>query len=327
MPDAFPILRDQLPHPADLEAALRGREDFLVACENTAETEPEIVQTAIDFAQTQDGQALLDAIFGNSPFLTQCLLREPSWLGRMCLEGTSALAKAVIDETRVATRQAWDDACLMRVLRVHKRRIALTVAIGDITGSWSLYEVTEALSDFADAAASAAASYVIRRAADRGAFVLKDAENPERGSGYIIIGMGKLGARELNYSSDIDLICLFDADAIETDNRDGLQQHAIRMTRTLARILDERTADGYVFRVDLRLRPDLGSTPLAISVLAAETYYESLGQNWERAAMIKARPIAGDLDAGNDFIDHLRPFVWRKNLDFAAIQDLSLIHI
>ncbi len=325
MYDAFPILRDQLPHPADLEAALRGREDFLMACKNTTETEPQFVQTAMDFAHTQDGQALLDAIFGNSPFLTQCLLREPSWLGRMCLEGTSALAKAVIDETRDATHQIWDEAGLMRVLRVHKRRIALTAAIGDITGNWSLYEVTEALSDFADAAASVAASYVIRRAADRGAFVLKDTENPERGSGYIIIGMGKLGARELNYSSDIDLICLFDGDAIETDNRDGLQQHTIRMTRTLARILDERTADGYVFRVDLRLRPDPGSTPLAISVLAAETYYESLGQNWERAAMIKARPIAGDLDAGNDFIDHLRPFVWRKNLDFAAIQDIHSI--
>ncbi len=325
MPDAFPILRDQLPHPADLEAALRGREDFLVACENTAEIESQLIQTTIDFANTPDGQALLDAIFGNSPFLTQCLLREPAWLGRICLEGPSALAKVVIDETRNATRQTWDEAGLMRALRIHKRRIALTAAICDITGNWSLYEVTEALSDFADAATSAAASYVIRRAADRSAFVLKDAENPERGSGYIVIGMGKLGARELNYSSDIDLICLFDADNIETDKPDELQQHTIRMTRTLARILDERTADGYVFRVDLRLRPDPGSTPLAISVLAAETYYESLGQNWERAAMIKARPIAGDLDAGNSFIDHLRPFVWRKNLDFAAIQDIHSI--
>ena len=115
MYDAFPILRDQLPHPADLEAALRGREDFLMACKNTTETEPQFVQTAMDFAHTQDGQALLDAIFGNSPFLTQCLLRETSWLGRMCLEGTSALAKAVIDETRDATHQIWDEAGLMRV--------------------------------------------------------------------------------------------------------------------------------------------------------------------------------------------------------------------
>ncbi len=325
MSEVFPIHHDQLPLPADLEAAVRGREDFEEACANTAENEPEIAQITLDFAGTPNGQALLDAIFGNSPFLTQCLLREPSWLGEMCQQGSRALAKSVIDETRNATRQVWDEAGLMRALRINKRRIALTTAIGDITGDWSLYNVTEALSDFADAAASAAASYVIRRAADRGAFVLKDADNPELGSGYIVIGMGKLGARELNYSSDIDLICLFDADRIETDNPDGLQQHAIRMTRTLARILDERTADGYVFRVDLRLRPDPGSTPLAISVLAAETYYESLGQNWERAAMIKARPIAGDLDAGNSFIDHLRPFVWRKNLDFAAIQDIHSI--
>lgn len=325
MPDVFPIHRDQLPLPADSEAAARGREDFELACVSTAENEPERAQITLDFVGTPDGQALLDAIFGNSPFLTQCLLREPAWLGEMCQKGPRALAENVIDETRNATRQTWDEAGLMRALRINKRRIALTTAIGDITGEWSLYDVTEALSDFADAATSAAASYVIRRAADRGAFALKDANNPEHDSGYIIIGMGKLGARELNYSSDIDLICLFDADRIETDNRDELQQHTIRMTRTLARILDERTMDGYVFRVDLRLRPDPGSTPLAISVLAAETYYESLGQNWERAAMIKARPIAGDIDAGNSFIDHLRPFVWRKNLDFAAIQDIHSI--
>lgn len=325
MSDVFPIIREKLPLPADTEAAARGHEDFDAACETNAETVPTATKAALAFKKQNDGRALLDAIFGNSPFLTQCILREPSWIGRMVHEGPRALAKAVIHETRDAVRQSWDEAGLMRALRIAKRRIALTTAIGDISGDWSLYDVTETLSDFADAAADAAASYVIRRAADRGAYTLKDDDNPNKGSGYIVIGMGKLGARELNYSSDIDLICLFDADRIDTESRDGLQQHAIRMTRTLARILDERTADGYVFRVDLRLRPDPASTPLAISVLAAETYYESLGQNWERAAMIKARPIAGDIEAGTRFLDHLRPFVWRKNLDFAAIQDIHSI--
>src|SRR5690606_15692978 len=104
-----------------------------------------------------------------------------------------------------------------------------------------------------------------------------------------------------------------------------LQQGLVRLTRDLVQILEERTADGYVFRTDLRLRPDPGATPLAISVIAAETYYESMGQNWERAAMIKARPVAADREAGDTFIATLRPFVWRKHLDFAAIQDIHSI--
>jgi glutamate-ammonia-ligase adenylyltransferase len=137
--------------------------------------------------------------------------------------------------------------------------------------------------------------------------------------------MGKLGARELNYSSDIDLIVLYDPEAIRTDAPDSLQTNIVRLTRNMVRLMDERTADGYVFRTDLRLRPDPAATPLAISVLAAETYYESLGQNWERAAMIKARPVAGDKVVGVAFLDMLRPFVWRKNLDFAAIQDIHSI--
>ena len=107
--------------------------------------------------------------------------------------------------------------------------------------------------------------------------------------------------------------------------RDGVQPFFVRMTRDLVRILEERTGDGYVFRTDLRLRPDPASTPLAISVAAAVAYYESVGQNWERAALIKARPVAGDRVAAQRFLRELRPFIWRKNLDFAAIQDIHSI--
>lgn len=325
MNDRFAINVACLPPAASAEQAARGREDYLERLRLEGDAAPELTAVTDAFANTPAGRKLLDAVFGNSPFLTQCLLREPTWLGRLLLEGADALSAEIIAETRGAIAALPDEASIMRALRINKRRLALTAALADIGGLWSLYQVTGALSDFADAAASAAACYVIRRAAARGAFTLKNEDNPQAGSGFIVIGMGKLGSRELNYSSDIDLIFLFDPDCIETNDRDGLQQHAIRMTRTLARILDERTVDGYVFRVDLRLRPDPGSTPLAISVLAAETYYESLGQNWERAAMIKARPIAGDIAAGEDFIGHLRPFIWRKNLDFAAIQDIHSI--
>ena len=134
--------------------------------------------------------------------------------------------------------------------------------------------------------------------------------------------MGKYGAGELNYSSDIDLIVFFDPDLARV--KPGLEPLAffVRMTRDLVRLLQERTGDGYVFRTDLRLRPDPGATHVAMSIPAALNYYESYGQNWERAALIKARPVAGDLAAGHAFLDELAPFIWRKYLDFAAIADI-----
>ncbi|MBM3565694.1 MAG: bifunctional [glutamine synthetase] adenylyltransferase/[glutamine synthetase]-adenylyl-L-tyrosine phosphorylase, partial [Alphaproteobacteria bacterium] len=217
------------------------------------------------------------------------------------------------------------EAELMRRLRVAKRRVALGVALADIAGVWELERITRALSDLADAALQAGAAFLLRQAAAAGAFHPADDGDPTRESGLVVLGMGKLGARELNYSSDIDLIVLFDRDRIRTDAPEALQNHFVRLARGLVRIMDARTADGYVFRTDLRLRPDPGATPLALSTIAAETYYESLGQNWERAAMIKARAVAGDIEAGQAFLARLRPFVWRKNLDFAAIQDIHSI--
>ncbi len=316
-----------LPRPADPEAAARGRESFIQRCRDGADGDagaPLVV-----FAEALDadawGRRLLEAVFGNSPYLSASILRDPESFQWIVEDGPGAVARAAIEEARSDLKALEDEAALARGLRNGKRRLSLAVALADIANIWSLEDVTSALSDFAEAAISAACAFVIRRAAARGAFELRDPENPEHGSGYFVLAMGKLGAGELNYSSDIDLVCLYDADRIRTTDPDGLQNHAIRMTRTLARLLDERTVDGYVFRTDLRLRPDPGSTPLAISVLAAETYYESVGQNWERAAMIKARTVAGDTEAGDAFLQNLKPFVWRKNLDFAAIQDIHSI--
>ncbi len=152
-----------------------------------------------------------------------------------------------------------------------------------------------------------------------------DGADPARGSGFIVLGVGKLGAGELNYSSDIDLILLFDAEKTRYRGPRDLQFFYTRLAHELVRMMEERTADGYVFRTDLRLRPDPGSTPPALSVQAAIVYYESAGQNWERAALIKARPVAGDLEAGRAFLAELGPFLWRKHLDFAAIQDIHSI--
>jgi glutamate-ammonia-ligase adenylyltransferase len=214
---------------------------------------------------------------------------------------------------------------VMSQLRRAKRRASLIAGLADISGLWPLEKVTGALTDLAEESLHVAARYVLGAAAAQGAIELADAADPERESGYIILGMGKLGARELNYSSDIDLIVLYDADKVRGAAPETMGSTFIKATRQLVNFVDARTADGYVFRTDLRLRPDPGATPIAVSAEAAEAYYESVGQNWERAAMIKARPVAGDIEAGERFLHHLRPYIWRKNLDFAAIQDVHSI--
>ena len=276
-------------------------------------------------ADDANGRRLLTAIFGNSPFLTSCAVREPALLCRILTDGPEPTWASIGESLTAILKQHLNEAQLSSALRIAKRRVALTIAIADICGVWPLQRITGALSDFASAALSAATGHLLRAAAEQGAFRLAEPDDPERGSGLVVLGMGKLGAGELNYSSDIDLIFLFDPDRIETDDRAGLQNHFVRLARNLVRLMEQRTADGYVFRTDLRLRPDPGATPLALSVLAAETYYESLGQNWERAAMIKARPVAGDIAAGEAFLNRLGPFIWRKSLDYAAIQDIHSI--
>jgi glutamate-ammonia-ligase adenylyltransferase len=213
----------------------------------------------------------------------------------------------------------------MRVLRQARRLTALGVALADITGTWDLERVTGALSDFADAAVDAALASQLRKYAARGQWTFADPEHPTQGCGIAVLAMGKLGARELNYSSDIDLIVIHDPEQAPYTGSKDFHDVAVRITRELVRLLEERTKDGFVFRCDLRLRPDPSATPLALSFDAAETYYESLGQNWERAAMIKARAHAGDAELGRQFLKVLRPFVWRKHLDFWAIQDVHSI--
>ncbi|PCI41817.1 MAG: bifunctional [glutamate--ammonia ligase]-adenylyl-L-tyrosine phosphorylase/[glutamate--ammonia-ligase] adenylyltransferase [Rhodospirillaceae bacterium] len=273
---------------------------------------------------SEAGQKLGQAVFGNSPFLTSCWLKEPQFAKDLLEQGPKVQVDAALKATRTESA-GLDDAALKRHLRIQKRRIALATAIGDIAGIWDLSTVTKALSDFADAATSAACAFHLLELNRRGKIKLKDLENPELGSGLVVLGMGKLGGYELNYSSDIDLIILYDPECLETDAPMELGQHFVRLARGVVSTLDDRTADGYVFRTDLRLRPDPGSTPLAISTLAAEVYYESIGQNWERAAMIKARPVAGDKVAGQKFLDFLTPFIWRKSLDFATIHDIQTI--
>lgn len=269
---------------------------------------------------------ILSAIFGNSPFLSHCITKDISFTCDLLKNGPEHSFTTLMDQLEQCWQHQPERDEMAKQLRITKRRAALAIALADICKVWDVFQVTDALTTLAEKSLDYASGTILRDAHRRGYFKLPDPENnPQNGSGFIILGMGKLGGRELNYSSDVDIIVLYDTDVIETDDPWDLQTNMVRMTKQLVQMMDERTADGYVFRTDLRLRPDPGSTPLAISVLGAETYYESVGQNWERAAMIKARPVAGDIEAGYRFLETLRPYMWRKYMDFAAIQDIHAI--
>ena len=312
-----------LPRPADQRRLSLGFEAWDEALAAAAANP--ITRTARGWSTAPAGRRLLASIFGNSPFLSGLAVKEWQFLTRLVKEGPEPLFAGLSAAVEDPADSGEDTTALMRRLRLAKRRTALLAAVAELAGSWSLEQQMAALSHFAEAAIGAALRHLLRQAAAKSLIGVIYPADPERDSGLIALGMGKLGAGELNYSSDIDLILFFDPAKSRVTARDGPQPFFSRLARDLVRILEERTGDGYVFRTDLRLRPDPGSTPPAMSVAAAIAYYESVGQNWERAALIKARPLAGDRDAGERLLRELRPYIWRKHLDFAAIQDIHSI--
>lgn len=296
------------PEAADEAAALRLIER-LAALGGEAEA----------LTRAAPARAMLRAIGGGSPFLSDLAVREHATLVQVARTGPGpayddALARLA------ALAPTLPRAHINAQLRRAKRAVSLIVGLADIGGVWPLSQVTGAIAGLAEAALRLAVAHLLRTAHDRGELRLPHPDDPARDSGLIVLGMGKLGARELNYSSDIDLVLLYDPDA--HPDPDLLGGIFSRLARNLVGMMEARDAEGYVFRTDLRLRPDPAATPPAVALPAAIAYYESLGQNWERAAMTKARPVAGDLAAGAAFLAAIRPFVWRRHLDFAAIADL-----
>jgi glutamate-ammonia-ligase adenylyltransferase len=268
--------------------------------------------------------SLLRALGGNSPFLADLAVRESASLRTLIASGPDTVVSTAMAELAALPSTTRRDR-LAAAMRRAKRIVALATGIADIGGIWLLERVTATLSDLAEATLSLALAHLLRAAHDADQLRLPDPSDPARGGGFTILGMGKLGARELNYSSDVDLVLLYDpAASIYTEASDGHAMGAFtsRIARGLVSLMEARDADGYVFRTDLRLRPDPSVTPPAVALPAAITYYESMGQNWERAAMIKARPVAGDLALGAGFLEAIRPFVWRRGLDFAAVADI-----
>ncbi len=271
------------------------------------------------FAATELGAALLASLGGNAPFLTELACREAGTL-LACMEtGPRAETQALLAALDALPPDI-PRATLGAALRRTKRQMALAIAIADLGGLWPLEEVTAALSDLAEAALRAAIRLLLRELHEDGEITLPHPDTPERESGFVALALGKLGARELNYSSDIDLVLLYDPDA--GPYQPESQPLMARLARDLTTLLSARDEGGYVFRVDLRLRPDPGATPPVVSLATALTYYESHGRTWERAAFSKARPVAGDLALGQHFLAAIRPFIWRKYLDFAAVSDI-----
>ncbi len=259
---------------------------------------------------SRDGDTLaragaIDRAEAHSPFLREAISALPDIRDAFAKKGAGAAI-------RLALSASGDD--LETTLRRQRHGLALAVALGDLAEELSLEDVTHVLSDFADEAIDRALRQAI---AER----VADAEP----AGFAVIAMGKLGSRELNYSSDVDLQLLFDPATMPRRAQDDAGEAAVRVGKRLIELLQRRTASGYVVRVDLRLRPSPEVTPIVLPVNAAISHYESSALPWERAAFIRARACAGDLGLGERFLNAIEPFVWRRSLDFGVIDDVRQI--
>lgn len=270
------------------------------------------------------GWPALAPVFAASPYLFGLARRWPEMLHAILTDAPEVRLEAIAARTIALTGGADD---MRSPLRRLKAELHLLTALADLGGVWDLDQVTGALSRFADVASRAALSGVAEDLRRRGK--LLTAADDTRGPipGLFGLAMGKHGAFELNYSSDIDLSLFFDPERLAPVLAEGTEAQGLmnRVAQGVASLLSERTADGYVFRVDLRLRPDPSSTPPVVTVPMALDYYESVGQNWERAAFIKARAICGDFGAATEFLKALVPFVWRRSLDYQAVLDIQSI--
>jgi glutamate-ammonia-ligase adenylyltransferase len=265
----------------------------------------------------------LAPMFAASSYLASLARRDPARLDALLADEPMARLEDLLVRTAAAAGLSTEAATVR--LRELKAELHLLTALADLGGVWDLDQVTGALTRFADAAVAAALTVAARGEVEAGRLTHLG-EGPQGPvPGWFCIAMGKQGAFELNYSSDIDVSVFFDPDAMPLGANVEAEAFAVRLTQRLSDLMQLRTADGYVFRMDLRLRPDPSSTQAAVPIPAALEYYESVGQNWERAAFIKARPCAGDIPAAEAFLAELLPFVWRKNLDFAAIADIHSI--
>ncbi|MEP1443008.1 MAG: bifunctional [glutamine synthetase] adenylyltransferase/[glutamine synthetase]-adenylyl-L-tyrosine phosphorylase [Hyphomicrobiales bacterium] len=300
----------------DEELAQERVEEFF----GRLEGEGQAIAAAIKAAPTR--LSFLSATICAAPFIRDCLLEHADFAADLLAFPEDEKITTLIEDVTALDHQTISESELMQALRGLKRQMALGLALFDLGGVWPMERVTRVLSEFADAALLVAIRFALFQETQRGKLQLANNAKPEEDSGLIVLAMGKHGAFELNYSSDIDIIVFYETSKVQISDRFELQPSLVRVTKRIVKILQERTEHGYVFRTDLRLRPDPGATAVAISTEAALNYYESIGLNWERAAFIKARPVSCDVEAAEAFLKDLSPFVWRKYMDFAMIADV-----
>jgi glutamate-ammonia-ligase adenylyltransferase len=305
------------PHLAMPEKAAQRLSDWLSDLASTQAAEFEDL-----FVRFPHTRRIFAGIAEASPYLFDLVRSDAARALRILQGEPDGYLARLFEETGQGVRTASNEAQAMQILRRAKAEAALLIALCDIGGVWPVMQVTRALTDFAVISVQSALHFLLQQEATRGRIAPPRADRPEEGCGLIVLAMGKMGAGELNFSSDIDLIVFYDAEASSLAPDIEPQPFFVRMAQGLSRLLQQRSGEGYVFRVDLRLRPDPASTPLAISTASALHYYEREGRTWERAAMIKARVCAGDVRAGEALLAELSPFVWRKHLDFAALSDV-----
>lgn len=259
---------------------------------------------------------LLHATAGCSPFLSMLMKRHPEWLEKLALGDPDRMMRQLCEELTVgASKDVSVD------LRRAKQKASLLIALADLGGVWELDKVTSALTDLADRALDIAFKTALSPLLNRGKLAGRGPDDLETAGGLVALAMGKMGAFELNYSSDIDIICLFDDSRMDAMELAEARPVFVKTVRQAMGLLSDKTAEGYVFRTDLRLRPEPSVTAVAIPLSAAERYYEGVGRTWERAAFVKARPCAGDCAVGDRFLRDIRPFIWRRHLDYTAVED------
>ncbi|MDX1949054.1 MAG: bifunctional [glutamine synthetase] adenylyltransferase/[glutamine synthetase]-adenylyl-L-tyrosine phosphorylase, partial [Rickettsiales bacterium] len=265
----------------------------------------------------------LNTIFSNSPYLSDVIIDFPQFFAEILQNNYQEIFEQKISE--ISKLQFENKSEIEEKLRIEKRKMSLLIANQEIYDFDNASIAMVNLSKFADLCVMKTAEFLLKKAHHNKIITLKNTENPFFETGLVLIAIGKLGSWELNYSSDIDLIIFFEDEKITHHGRKTIQQFYIEFAQELTDILARRTADGYVFRVDMRLRPDPASNPLAVSLAKAEKYYFTVGQNWERAAMIKSRAICGDENSIKIFFEFMDKNVWRKSLDFETIEDIHSI--
>jgi glutamate-ammonia-ligase adenylyltransferase len=275
-------------------------------------------------------------VCGSSPFLVSLIFKTPDTLRWLFLENSIDICRSsdnMLAELRRQAEGLTDFTALLKILRCFKRAEILRIASRDLNGLAPLEEVTAELSGLAAASLQVAYDVCLQSQVREHGIPLMQSDSGPQPAEMTVIGMGKLGGNELNFSSDIDIIYFYESDNGETcgikdssgDVKGVISLHAFfnKLGEMVSKALSLVTEDGFVFRVDVGLRPEGKSGDMAISLRSAEIYYESWGQSWERTAMLKARPVAGSLDLGELLLKTLQPFVYRKYLDYNLIEDMK----